>query len=347
MEFLPQQNKVNAGDKVEGQIRADGKHVIVIGGGDTGSDCVGTSNRHGAEERDPVRADAAAARSREQAADLAVLAVQAAHLAPATKKAASASSRSPPRNSSARRARSRPEDGSGRVEGRQDGRGARQRADPQGRPGAAGDGLRQPGRRHARGLRRREATRAATPRRTSSSTAATRPTSPKVFAAGDMRRGQSLVVWAIREGRQAARAVDEFLMGSATCRAERHSATRAPVARIIVAEPRPGRPAFFEWTQPRPTLVECRRTSSSATARAPSSTTSRSSSPAARSRRIMGGSGGGKTTVLRLIGGVHPVAAAARCGSTARRSTAHDPERLFASAAAWACCSSSARSSPT
>jgi glutamate synthase (NADPH/NADH) small chain len=36
----------------------------------------------------------------------------------------------------------------------------------------------------------------------------------KVFACGDMRRGQSLVVWAIREGRQAARAVDEFLMGS-------------------------------------------------------------------------------------------------------------------------------------
>jgi glutamate synthase (NADPH) small chain len=39
---------------------------------------------------------------------------------------------------------------------------------------------------------------------------------PKVFAAGDMRRGQSLVVWAIREGRQAARAVDEFLMGVST-----------------------------------------------------------------------------------------------------------------------------------
>jgi glutamate synthase (NADPH/NADH) small chain len=36
---------------------------------------------------------------------------------------------------------------------------------------------------------------------------------PKVFVAGDMRRGQSLVVWAIREGRQAARAVDQFLMG--------------------------------------------------------------------------------------------------------------------------------------
>jgi glutamate synthase (NADPH/NADH) small chain len=38
----------------------------------------------------------------------------------------------------------------------------------------------------------------------------------KVFAAGDMRRGQSLVVWAIREGRQCARAVDEFLMGAST-----------------------------------------------------------------------------------------------------------------------------------
>jgi glutamate synthase (NADPH/NADH) small chain len=48
MEFLPQQNKVVAGDKVEGQIRADGKKVIILGGGDTGSDCLGTSNRHGA-----------------------------------------------------------------------------------------------------------------------------------------------------------------------------------------------------------------------------------------------------------------------------------------------------------
>jgi len=39
---------------------------------------------------------------------------------------------------------------------------------------------------------------------------------PKVFAAGDMRRGQSLVVWAIREGRQAAHAVDTFLVGATT-----------------------------------------------------------------------------------------------------------------------------------
>ena len=47
MEFLPLQNKVNAGDKID-VISAKGKHVVVIGSGDTGSDCVGTSNRHGA-----------------------------------------------------------------------------------------------------------------------------------------------------------------------------------------------------------------------------------------------------------------------------------------------------------
>jgi glutamate synthase (NADPH/NADH) small chain len=45
MEFLPQQNKRVAGDDVPNQLTATGKHVIVIGGGDTGSDCIGTSNR--------------------------------------------------------------------------------------------------------------------------------------------------------------------------------------------------------------------------------------------------------------------------------------------------------------
>ena len=48
MDFLRPQNKVVAGDNVSGQTLAKGKHVVVIGGGDTGSDCVGTSNRHGA-----------------------------------------------------------------------------------------------------------------------------------------------------------------------------------------------------------------------------------------------------------------------------------------------------------
>ena len=48
MEFLPQQNKLNAGDHVPDQLTAAGKDVVVVGGGDTGSDCVGTSNRQGA-----------------------------------------------------------------------------------------------------------------------------------------------------------------------------------------------------------------------------------------------------------------------------------------------------------
>src|ERR1700704_2153096 len=49
MEFLPLQNKRVAGDKGVPDLWATDKHVVVIGGGDTGSDCVGTSNRHGAK----------------------------------------------------------------------------------------------------------------------------------------------------------------------------------------------------------------------------------------------------------------------------------------------------------
>src|SRR6185295_10554861 len=48
MEFLPLQNKRVAGDANVAELWATGKHVVIIGGGDTGSDCVGTSNRHGA-----------------------------------------------------------------------------------------------------------------------------------------------------------------------------------------------------------------------------------------------------------------------------------------------------------
>ncbi len=49
MEFLPQANRVARGDTVEGQITAQGKHVVIIGGGDTGADCLGTATRQGAE----------------------------------------------------------------------------------------------------------------------------------------------------------------------------------------------------------------------------------------------------------------------------------------------------------
>ena len=73
-------------------------------------------------------------------------------------------------------------------------------------------GLRASGARgHDQGARRSRSTRAATSRPITDDY---RTSVDKVFAAGDMRRGQSLVVWAIREGRQAAHAVDKFLMGS-------------------------------------------------------------------------------------------------------------------------------------
>lgn len=49
MEYLPQANKVQEGDKVENQINAKGKHVVILGGGDTGADCIGTANRQGAK----------------------------------------------------------------------------------------------------------------------------------------------------------------------------------------------------------------------------------------------------------------------------------------------------------
>ena len=85
MDYLPQQNKRNAGDDEAraapaGTITAAGKHVVVIGGGDTGSDCIGTAVRQGAAFDHPARNPAAAARAREQGAGLARLAVEAAHL---------------------------------------------------------------------------------------------------------------------------------------------------------------------------------------------------------------------------------------------------------------------------
>ena len=85
MDFLPQQNKRGAGDSEEraaphGTITAKGKHVIVIGGGDTGSDCIGTSVRQGAAVDHPAGNSAKAAGAREQGADLARLADETAHL---------------------------------------------------------------------------------------------------------------------------------------------------------------------------------------------------------------------------------------------------------------------------
>ncbi len=219
MEFLPQQNKVVAGDRLEGQIMATGKHVIVIGGGDTGSDCVGTSNRHGAasvtqfellpmppEHEDkpltwpywPTKLRTSS--SHEEGCERT--------FAIATKEFIAGTG-----------------DDKGRVVGLKTvqvqwqggkmievaGTEREWKADlvllAMGFAGPVASVLEAFGvERDARG-NARASTEAAGGYATNV---------PKVFAAGDMRRGQSLVVWAIREGRQAARAVDGFLMGAST-----------------------------------------------------------------------------------------------------------------------------------
>lgn len=212
MEFLPQQNKVNAGDKVKDQLRADGKHVIVIGGGDTGSDCVGTSNRHGAasvtqfelmpqppeEENRPMTwpywpIKLRTSSSHEEGCER--------EFAISTKELIG--------------------DG-GKVTGLKtvrvewkDGKmvevaGSEQtlKADlvllAMGFVAPVSAVL------DAFGIEKDARGNA---KASTDFTGGYATNVPRVFVAGDIRRGQSLVVWAIREGRQAARSVDEFLMG--------------------------------------------------------------------------------------------------------------------------------------
>ena len=213
MEFLPQQNKVNAGDKLKDQLRADGKHVIVIGGGDTGSDCVGTSNRHGAksvtqfevmpqppeEENRPLTWPYWPLKMRTSSS----------HEEGCTREFAISTQEFVGEK--------------GKVTGLKtveiefkDGKLVNVPGTEKTYPAdmvflAMGFvnpvttildafGVDKDNRGNAKA--------------TTEFTGGYATNVAKVFAAGDMRRGQSLVVWAIREGRQAARAVDEFLMGS-------------------------------------------------------------------------------------------------------------------------------------
>ncbi len=212
MEFLPQQNKVNAGDKLKNQLRADGKHVIVIGGGDTGSDCVGTSNRHGAasvtqfevmpqppaEENRPMTwpywpLKLRTSSSHEEGCER--------EFAISTKEFIGEKGRL----TGLKTVRVEWKDGKmSEVAGSERVLKADLVLLAMGfvNPLATvleSFGVEKDGRGNAKA---------------STDFAGGYVTNvPKVFAAGDMRRGQSLVVWAIREGRQAARAVDEFLMG--------------------------------------------------------------------------------------------------------------------------------------
>jgi glutamate synthase (NADPH/NADH) small chain len=219
MEFLPQQNKVVAGDKVKGQIMATGKHVIVIGGGDTGSDCVGTSNRHGAASvtqfelmpQPPEQEDKPltwpywpyklrTSSSHEEGCER--------EFAIATKEFVAGEGKDRNRVVALKTVRVEWQGGK-MVEVP----GSEQLVKADLVLLAMGFVSPVPTVLDAFGVARdnrgnaKAGTDAATGYRTSVD---------KVFAAGDMRRGQSLVVWAIREGRQAARAIDEFLTGSST-----------------------------------------------------------------------------------------------------------------------------------
>ena len=214
MEFLPQQNKVNAGDKLKSQILAADKHVIVIGGGDTGSDCVGTSNRHGAtsvtqfellpqppvEENRPLTwpywpTKLRTSSSHDEGCER--------EFAVATK----AFTGSKGKVTGLTTVNIEFKDGK-LVE--MPGTEKHYAADlvllAMGFVNPLASVL------DAFGVTKDVRGNA----RASTDEGGYRTNVAKVFAAGDMRRGQSLVVWAIREGRQAAREVDGFLMGSST-----------------------------------------------------------------------------------------------------------------------------------
>jgi glutamate synthase (NADPH) small chain len=212
MEFLPQQNKVNAGDKLKGQLRADGKHVIVIGGGDTGSDCVGTSNRHGAasvtqfevmpqppEEENkplvwpywPLKLRTSSSHEEGCVREFAV----------STKEFIGEKGKL----TGLKTVHIEMKDGKlTEIPGTEKIHKADMVFLAMGFVSPVASVI------DAFGIDKDNRGNA---KAHTEFTGGYATNVPKVFAAGDMRRGQSLVVWAIREGRQAARSVDEFLMG--------------------------------------------------------------------------------------------------------------------------------------
>jgi glutamate synthase (NADPH) small chain len=215
MEFLPMQNKVNAGGKIDHQIMATDKHVIVIGGGDTGSDCVGTSNRHGAKSvvqfelmpQPPVQEDKPlvwpywpiklrTSSSHEEGCER--------EFAIATKEFIGEGGKV----TGVKTVRVEFKDGKfNEVPGSEQLLKADLVLLAMGfvhpvETLLSGFGVDKDGRGNAK---------ASTDANTGYKTNV-----DKVFAAGDVRRGQSLVVWAIREGRQAAREIDAHLMGAST-----------------------------------------------------------------------------------------------------------------------------------
>ena len=213
MEFLPQQNKVNAGDKLKDQLRADGKHVIVIGGGDTGSDCVGTSNRHGAKS--VTQFEVMPQPPEEENRPLTwpywplKLRTSSSHEEGCTREFAISTQEfigEKGKVTGLKTVEVEFKDGKlVNVPGTEKTYPADMVFLAMGFVNPVATVL------DAFGVDKDNRGNA---KATTDFTGGYATNVPKVFAAGDMRRGQSLVVWAIREGRQAARAVDEFLMGT-------------------------------------------------------------------------------------------------------------------------------------
>ena len=216
MEFSPLQNKVNAGDKLKSQIRADGKHVVVIGGGDTGSDCVGTSNRHGAasvtqfellpmppeQENKPLvwpywPTKLRTSSSHEEGCER--------EFAIATKEFIAGEGKDKNKVKALKAVRLEWQGGKmTEVPGSEQILPADLVLLAMGFVSPVATVVESFGvEKDARG----------NARASTDETSGYKTNVDKVFVAGDMRRGQSLVVWAIREGRQAARALDEYLMG--------------------------------------------------------------------------------------------------------------------------------------
>ena len=212
MEFLPQQNQVNAGDQLKQQLLATGKYVVVIGGGDTGSDCVGTSNRHGAQS---VTQYELLPTPPEQENKPLVWPYW-----PTKLRTSSSHEEGCERDWSVATKRFEGRDGKLEklVACRLEWKDGKMSEVPDSEFDVKADlvllamGFVSPVQSvvDAFGIEKDARSNARAPTEGDN---AYRTSVAKVFAAGDMRRGQSLVVWAIREGRQCARAVDEFLMG--------------------------------------------------------------------------------------------------------------------------------------
>ena len=211
MEFLPQQNKVNAGDKFKDQLRADGKHVIVIGGGDTGSDCVGTSNRHGAAS--VTQFEVMPQPPEEENKPLVwpywplKLRTSSSHQEGCEREFAISTKAFVGKNgqlTSLKTVHVEMKDGKlSEIAGTEKDYPADMVLLAMGFTNPVASVL------EAFGVDKDNRGNA----KAHTEEGGYITNVPKVFAAGDMRRGQSLVVWAIREGRQAARTIDQYLMG--------------------------------------------------------------------------------------------------------------------------------------